>query len=75
MPCGSCGNRAAISKSLWDSIGIPQTRQLAQGLTPRFLFLISLVPHILSVLQEHGGIMKYVDNSGAGLFSKWRLWR
>ena len=30
---------------------------------------------ISMVIQEDGGIMKYRDISGAGLFSKSRLWR
>jgi hypothetical protein len=42
-----------------------------RALNPEAL-LSSFQPHILLFVQEHGGIKKYSDISGAGLFSKKR---
>jgi hypothetical protein len=50
----------------------PDRRQ-TQGFKTMLFFLLSPLPQILTVQQERGGIMKYGDISGAGLFSKWRL--
>jgi len=62
--CESCGNRAAISKGLGDSAGIPHIRQLPQGfLHPNFISF-SFLLHLFFVLLKNGGLMKYWTTAG-----------